>query len=145
MEGTADEQPCEVRLYWNCKVDDDGLILDFSSVVRTPEWVCEPELVLRTELGDQQCLPTAHRNAQPTRILMGTDDTVRAALMVIPSDLQAVAIGERAVELSLLGEPLEKGVIRTARVRLLCGTALDEERIQTHWESFLNSPLPLTP
>jgi hypothetical protein len=73
---------------------------------------------------------------------------VTSIIMIEPSDAQqARRITERSDEFSfrILGDFMEKGVIRRARLRLLVVTAeLSRSKIIKEFRAFTDSPLPLT-
>ncbi|MEM8678441.1 MAG: hypothetical protein AAGF97_03700, partial [Planctomycetota bacterium] len=151
---TASEaHPCEVRLYWHGRASQDATQLDLSAVVRTPAWICEPTLSLQSELEGMHsvALPegllglTTPSDVGAPLVAMSDGGQPQLALMIFPSDLQSLEVQAGRMHVRLLGEPLEKGVIRTARLRLLCGPTLAWPQIADAWRQFLASPLPLTP
>ncbi len=68
------------------------------------------------------------------------------AVLIHPSDLvQTELLDSNAGRLRLFGNFMEKGVIRRGRIRCLVSTQpLSESNLQSAYESFAASPLPLT-
>ena len=154
------EVPCAIRLYWNVAEIDQGVRLDFSAVVRTPAWVWTPNVVVGTDFGkvqprqlpmdlegrsDLRPIPEG-RSVGPSGPILFPAGGGHRVEMVDPTDLQSVAYRAGRIEYCMLGEPLEKGVIRRTRIREVWladePTAAEIGRL---WRDFLDAPISLTP
>jgi hypothetical protein len=135
---------------------DSHLALQSTSGIAAEEvWVMND---LRTEsfraipLSDQTAVSVARESSVGLFLFRLTDSDVSYAEMIFPNDFQGAELvlddastNVCQLHYRLLSEPLEKGVIRRARIRGLFLPRDQDRSIATAWyRQFIDSRLPLT-
>jgi len=151
----ANQDLYTVQLNWRrleCNIPD-ALSLEVWISVQTSLLDTHPTIEVRSRTSDAQWHGITLNDLQPetgdsTVIGLVKKSGVTSIIMIDPSDaLQARRISERSDEFSLriLGDFMEKGVIRRARLRLLAATSeLPRSKMVREFRAFADSPLPLT-
>ena len=131
----------------------DALAIELWISVQTSLLDTHPAIEIRSRAPDAQWHDLTLKDlsvdkSDHTAIGLVKKSGVTAMVMIEPSDAQqARRIVQRSDEFTLrvLGDFMEKGVIRRARLRLLAVTAeLPRSKITSLFRSFTDSPLPLT-
>lgn len=144
-----------VQLNWrrlDCDIPD-ALALELWVSVQTSLLDTHPEIEIRSRTPDARWHgltldDLSIEKSTSTAIGLVKKSSVTAMVMLEPSDAhQARRIVDRGEDFAfrMLGDFMEKGVIRRARLRLLAVTTeLSRSKIVKQFRAFVDSPLPLT-
>lgn len=151
----SDDDLYTVQLNWrrlDCEIPD-ALALELWISVQTSLLDTHPTIEVRSRTSDAlwHSLTLDDLSAEKsdkTAIGLVKKSGVTAMVMIEPSDAhQAHRILERSDDfaLKILGDFMEKGVIRRVRMRLLAvASEIPRSKIAKQYRAFTDSPLPLT-